>query len=181
MKTLIDNMWYVLGALAIIFAGLYLLTRQSGAEQPQEPVQATQQQTINNQTSMDTLKQGQEFLAANKDREGVITTDSGLQYEVLTAVESGDKPAATSTVEVHYHGTTIDGNVFDSSVVRGETISFGLNQVISGWTEGLQLMKVGEKFKFYIPADLAYGDYSPSAAIPANSTLIFEVELFNVQ
>ena len=126
-------------------------------------------------------KAGQDFLAENAKREGVVVTDSGLQYEVLTAVE-GDaaKPVAADTVKVHYHGTLIDGTVFDSSVERGEPVEFPLGNVISGWTEGVQLMKVGEKFKFFIPAELAYGARSPSPKIPANSALIFEVELLEI-
>lgn len=123
---------------------------------------------------------GEKFLAENKTRKGVMTTASGLQYEVITKGTGTESPKATDKVKVHYHGTNIDGSVFDSSVERGETIAFGLNQVISGWTEGLQLMKVGDKFKFYIPANLAYGERSPSPAIKPNSTLIFEVELFEI-
>ena len=123
---------------------------------------------------------GEQFLVENKKRKGVVTTASGLQYEVITAGKGTASPKATDKVKVHYHGTNIDGSVFDSSVERGETITFGLNQVISGWTEGLQLMKVGDKFKFYIPANLAYGERSPSPAIKPNSTLIFEVELFDI-
>ncbi len=123
---------------------------------------------------------GEQFLAENKKRQGVTTTASGLQYEVLKRGTGTVSPKATDKVKVHYHGTNIDGSVFDSSVERGETITFGLNQVISGWTEGLQLMKVGDKFKFYIPANLAYGDRSPSPAIKPNATLIFEVELFDI-
>ena len=100
---------------------------------------------------------------------------------MVESKDSGESPVLSSTVNVHYHGTTIDGEVFDSSVVRGEPISFPLGGVIEGWQEGLQLMKVGEKYRFYIPADLAYGDYSPSPAIPAGSTLIFDVELLGIQ
>lgn len=125
------------------------------------------------------LKIGQAFLEENAKREGVFVTESGLQYEIIKDAE-GPKPSETSTVEVHYHGTTIEGVVFDSSVDRGETIEFPLNGVISGWTEGLQLMSVGSKYKFYIPSDLAYGPRAASAAIGPNSTLIFEVELFNI-
>ena len=123
---------------------------------------------------------GMKFLEENKKREGVMTTASGLQYEVITRGTGTESPTATDKVRVHYHGTNIDGSVFDSSVERGETISFGLNQVIKGWTEGLQLMKVGDKFKFYIPAELAYGDRSPSPKIKPNATLVFEVELFEI-
>ncbi len=122
----------------------------------------------------------QQFLDANKKRKEITTTQSGLQYEVLKRGTGTESPKPTDQVKVHYHGTTIDGNVFDSSVERGEPITFGLNQVISGWTEGLQLMHVGDKFKFYIPSDLAYGDQSPTPAIKPGSTLIFEVELFEI-
>lgn len=122
---------------------------------------------------------GKKFLEENAKREGVIVTESGLQYEVLTAAE-GDKPAAADTVEVHYHGTLIDGTVFDSSVERGETISFALNRVIPGWTEGVQHMSVGSKYKFYIPSELGYGARA-TGKIPAFSTLIFEVELFDIK
>jgi FKBP-type peptidyl-prolyl cis-trans isomerase FklB len=125
-------------------------------------------------------KEGEAFLAQNKTRPGVVTTASGLQYEIMKKGTGTVSPVATDQVQVHYHGTTIDGGVFDSSVERGEPITFGLNQVIAGWTEGVQLMKEGDKFKFFIPANLAYGDRSPSPKIKAGSTLIFEVELFKV-
>ncbi|MDB6035805.1 MAG: peptidylprolyl isomerase, FKBP-type [Verrucomicrobiales bacterium] len=117
-------------------------------------------------------------VAQNSD---VITTPSGLKYQVLKHGTGTVSPKATDTVKVHYHGTLLDGTVFDSSVERGEPISFPLNRVIPGWTEGLQLMKVGDKFKFTIPANLAYGSASPSAKIPPNSTLVFEVELLGIQ
>lgn len=120
------------------------------------------------------------FLAENSKIEGVITTASGLQYEVLQSGNGEVHPAASSIVRVHYHGTLINGTVFDSSVERGETISFPLNRVISGWTEGLQLMTVGDKFRFFIPSALGYGDRS-TGKIPAGSVLIFEVELFEIQ
>lgn len=124
--------------------------------------------------------EGEKFLAENKKKQGVTTTATGLQYEVLKRGEGKESPKATDKVKVHYHGTTIDGSVFDSSVERGEPISFGLNQVIPGWTEGVQLMHVGDKFKFYIPSELAYGERSPSPKIKPNSVLIFEVELFEI-
>lgn len=127
----------------------------------------------------DTREQGEKFLEENKLREGVITTESGLQYEVLK-MGKGKKPAATDRVKVHYHGTLIDGTVFDSSVDRGEPIVFGLNQVIAGWTEGVQLMPVGSKFKFFIPQQLGYGN-RPAGSIPPYSTLIFEVELLGIE
>ena len=123
---------------------------------------------------------GEKFLAENKKRKEVTTTASGLQYEVLKKGEGKESPKATDQVKVHYHGTNIDGSVFDSSVERGEPITFGLNQVIAGWTEGVQLMHPGDKYKFYIPANLAYGDRSPSPKIKPESVLIFEVELLEI-
>ena len=109
------------------------------------------------------------------------TTSSGLKYQVLKQGAGTVSPKATDTVNVHYHGTLLDGTVFDSSVERGQPISFPLDRVIAGWTEGLQLMKVGDKFKFEIPPNLAYGPNSPSPKIPPNSTLVFEVELLSIQ
>lgn len=126
-------------------------------------------------------KKGAEYLAANAKKEGVKTTASGLQYKVLKAGPNGGKsPKATDSVKVHYHGTLVDGTVFDSSVQRGEPISFPLNGVIPGWTEGVQLMKVGDKFQFTIPANLAYGDRGQGPIGP-NSTLIFDVELLDIE
>ncbi|NLJ81938.1 MAG: FKBP-type peptidyl-prolyl cis-trans isomerase [Bacteroidales bacterium] len=125
-------------------------------------------------------EKGQAFLAENKTKEGVVETPSGLQYKVITQ-GSGKKPNETQTVEVHYHGTLIDGTVFDSSVERKQTIEFALNQVIPGWTEGLQLMSEGSKYVFYIPSDLAYGDKGAGGAIKGGAALIFEVELFKVK
>ncbi|WP_170067796.1 FKBP-type peptidyl-prolyl cis-trans isomerase [Neolewinella xylanilytica] len=125
-------------------------------------------------------QEGEAFLAENAKRAEVKTTDSGLQYEVLKE-GSGASPSAAETVKVHYHGTLTDGTVFDSSVDRGQTIEFPLNRVISGWTEGLQLMKVGAKYRFYIPYHLAYGERGSPPAIPPYSTLIFDVELFEVK
>lgn len=123
---------------------------------------------------------GEEFLAKNKVREGVITTESGLQYEVLT---EGDGPSPTSSdkVRVHYHGTLIDGRVFDSSVQRGEPISFGLSQVISAWTEAVPLMKVGSKHRVYCPHNLAYGERSAGPLIGPYSALVFEIELLGIE
>ena len=106
-------------------------------------------------------------------------TDTGLQFEVLELSDGTDKPSATDKVTVHYHGTLIDGSVFDSSVDRGEPIAFGLNQVIPGWTEGVQLMSVGDKYRFYIPASLGYGNRRVGS-IPAGSVLIFDVELLGI-
>ena len=126
------------------------------------------------------LEKGSAFLAENSKKDGVKITASGLQYEVLQSGSGETHPTASSTVRVHYHGTLIGGTVFDSSVDRGETISFPLNRVIPGWTEGVQLMKVGDKFRFYIPSNLGYGNRS-AGKIPAGSTLIFDVELFEIQ
>ncbi|MGB0806380.1 MAG: FKBP-type peptidyl-prolyl cis-trans isomerase [Salibacteraceae bacterium] len=124
-------------------------------------------------------KDGEAFLAENAKREGVIVTASGLQYEVVEAGE-GAKPLATDQVTVHYTGTTIEGKVFDSSVQRGQPATFGLNQVIAGWTEGVQLMSVGAKYKFYIPYNLAYGERGAGADIAPYAALIFEVELIKI-
>ena len=125
-------------------------------------------------------EKGEAFLATNAKKEGVVVTASGLQYEVLKKGR-GASPKATSTVKVHYTGTTINGEVFDSSVERNEPISFPLNAVIPGWTEGVQLMKVGAKYRFYIPQELAYGQNSPTALIPPYSVLIFEVQLLEIE
>lgn len=123
---------------------------------------------------------GEEFLAKNKTKEGVFTTESGLQYEVL-AEGDGPSPTASDKVRVHYHGTLIDGRVFDSSVERGEPISFGLNQVISAWTEAVPLMKVGSKHRVYCPHNLAYGDRGAGPLIGPYSALIFEIELLGIE
>ena len=116
------------------------------------------------------------FLAENASKEGVSVTESGLQYKVLEAGEGGEKPSATSTVQVHYEGKLIDGEVFDSSIARGAPVEFGLNQVIPGWTEGLQLMEEGSTYEFYIPSNLAYGP-SGNRSIGPNQALVFQVEL----
>lgn len=121
---------------------------------------------------------GQEFLAKNTENPDITVLPSGLQYEVLRQGDGTENPTAESTVQVHYHGTLIDGRVFDSSVDRGEPIEFKLNQVIPGWTEGVQLMVAGDKYRFYIPSNLAYGDGAVSIITPG-STLIFEVELIS--
>lgn len=125
------------------------------------------------------LEEGNAFLEENKSREGVKTTASGLQYEVITEGD-GPIPSADDRVRVHYHGTLIDGTVFDSSVERGEPAVFGVGQVIPGWTEALQLMPVGSKWKVYIPSDLGYGERGAGADIGPNTTLIFEVELLEI-
>lgn len=126
------------------------------------------------------IEQGSAFLAENGKKAGVVTTASGLQYLVLQQGTGDKQPTANSTVKVHYHGTLTNGTIFDSSVERGKTISFPLNRVIPGWTEGLQLMKTGDKFRFFIPSNLAYGNRS-TGKIPAGSVLIFDVELFAIE
>lgn len=132
--------------------------------------------------TMDTknLNSGEVFLMENKSKEGVKTTGSGLQYKVVTE-GTGRKPKSWETVKVHYRGTLIDGTEFDSSYARNEPISFGLNQVIAGWTEGLQLMPVGSKYMLYIPSELGYGSRGAGGAIPADAALIFEVELLDIK
>lgn len=128
----------------------------------------------------DNLKEGEAFLAENAKKDGVKVLPSGLQYKVLTSGD-GKTPQATDTVKTHYHGTLIDGTVFDSSVDRGEPVSFPVNQVIPGWTEALQLMKEGDKWQLFVPADLAYAERGAGGKIGPNSTLVFEVELISVE
>lgn len=125
------------------------------------------------------LEEGNAFLEKNKARAGVTTTESGLQYEILTA-GTGAMPTAADQVRVHYHGTLIDGKVFDSSVDRGEPVVFGVGQVIPGWTEALQLMPVGSKWKIYLPSQIAYGERGAGGDIGPNAALIFEVELLEI-
>ena len=136
-------------------------------------------QMTNQKAAKENIAKGSTFLAENAKREGVVQTLSGLQYEVITKSDNTEHPTAKSNVTVHYHGTLIDGTVFDSSVERGQTIAFPLNQVIKGWTEGVQLMTVGDKFRFYIPSQLAYGNRT-SGKIVGGSVLIFDVELFEI-
>lgn len=124
--------------------------------------------------------EGENFLAENAKKEGVKTLPSGLQYKVLREGD-GRKPSATDKVECHYEGTLINGEVFDSSYRRGETATFGLNQVIKGWTEGLQLMQEGAKYRFFIPYNLAYGEHGAGQSIPPYAALIFDVELIKVK
>lgn len=128
------------------------------------------------------LAASEAFLAQNAQRAGVVTLDSGLQYEILESGPAGGaSPSVSDSVLAHYHGTLSDGSVFDSSVERGEPAQFGLSQVIAGWTEALQLMHVGDKWRLFIPPALAYGEASPSPAIPPNSALIFDVELLEIR
>ncbi|WP_129022167.1 FKBP-type peptidyl-prolyl cis-trans isomerase [Edaphocola flava] len=126
------------------------------------------------------LKEGMDFLEQNKTKENIVALESGLQYEILKEGD-GAQPTAAQSVTCHYHGTLLNGNIFDSSVQRGQPATFPLNRVITGWTEGVQLMKVGSKFRFFIPPHLAYGDRQVGSDIGPNSTLIFEVELLGIQ
>src|SRR5688500_11958658 len=134
---------------------------------------------MKNEKAAQNLKAWQDFLEENGKRPGVVVLESGLQYEILTD-GTGAKPGPKDKVTCHYHGTLIDGTVFDSSVQRGQPATFPLNMVIKGWTEGLQLMTTGSKWRFYIPPHLGYGDRQVSAQIGPNSTLIFDVELLGI-
>ena len=144
---------------------------QSFVEQQQEAAQSA---------LADNLADSEAFLAENGQQDGVVTLPSGLQYRVL-ASGAGESPTTTDSVLAHYHGTLTDGTIFDSSVDRGEPATFGVSQVIAGWTEALQLMKIGDKWRLFIPPDLAYGEASPTPAIPPNSALIFDVELLEIR
>ena len=136
---------------------------------------ATEANLVNQQENAD-------YLAENAERDGVVTTESGLQYEILESGDAeGNQPAATDVVSVHYEGKLTDGTVFDSSLSRGEPIDLPVGQVIPGWVEALQLMRVGDKWKVTIPSELAYGEASPSPLIPPNSVLVFEMELLGIQ
>lgn len=128
--------------------------------------------------AMSNLKEGEDFLAENKKKENIVSLDSGLQYEVLTQTE-GPKPNSGSNVTCHYEGRLLNGKVFDSSYKRNQAATFPLNRVIAGWTEGLQLMSPGSKYRFFIPPHLAYGDRQTGGDIPPNSTLVFDVELIS--
>ncbi|NLA63414.1 MAG: FKBP-type peptidyl-prolyl cis-trans isomerase [Bacteroidales bacterium] len=125
-------------------------------------------------------QKGESFLAENKSKENVVVLPSGLQYEILTEGD-GAIPTATDTVQCHYHGTLIDGTVFDSSVQRGQPAVFGVRQVIKGWVEALQLMPVGSKWRLFVPSDMAYGEQGAGDIIQPNATLIFDVELLGIQ
>ncbi len=149
---------------------------------PEEANQILQDYFRKSQDDMLTknLEAGKAFLAENSKKEGITTLSSGLQYEVITE-GNGPKPSATDQVKCHYHGTLIDGTVFDSSVQRGQPAVFGVNQVIKGWVEALQLMPVGSKWRLFIPSDLAYGEQGAGGSIEPNTALIFEVELLGIE
>jgi FKBP-type peptidyl-prolyl cis-trans isomerase len=144
-----------------------------------EAIQTAQQESMRN-LAEGNKQTGQAFLAENKKKAGVVTLPSGLQYEVLDPKDAGASPKATDTVTVHYKGTLLDGRVFDSSYDRKEPATFALNQVIPGWTEALQRMKVKEKWRLFIPSELAYGERPPGGEIGPNSVLVFEVELLSI-
>ena len=152
--------------------------RQALTELKQHAAAAAKQQR--EEQARKNLAEGKAFLAENAKKEGVRTLPSGLQYQVLSEGE-GDPPAATDTVTVHYRGTLIDGSEFDSSYVRGQPATFPLARVIPGWTEGLQLMRPGAKYRLFVPAELAYGERGGGAKIGPHSALVFEVELLSVQ
>ena len=203
-KTLHDRVSYFYGAdvarsfrdngvevdLDIFFQGLKDTLEKKPTKYTQEELdtamnqfaQAMMAKTQKDQAEAGTknAEEGEKFLAENSKRKGVTTTPSGLQYEVIKAGD-GAKPSATDTVSVHYHGTLVNGKVFDSSVQRGEPVSFPVNGVIPGWTEALQLMTVGSKWKLFIPAKLAYGERGAGQDIGPNSTLVFEVELLKIE
>ncbi|MEM1134521.1 MAG: FKBP-type peptidyl-prolyl cis-trans isomerase [Bacteroidota bacterium] len=172
----------VLKGMADVLKEKDLVISQAQCEQLiQEFVTQKQQEQAaeGQQTAQENLEKGMAFLEENGKKDGITTTESGLQYEVMKE-GTGASPKAEDVVTVHYHGTLLDGTVFDSSVDRGEPTSFPLNRVIPGWTEGLQLMKTGAKYKFFIPSALAYGPAGSRGAIGPNETLIFEVELISI-
>jgi FKBP-type peptidyl-prolyl cis-trans isomerase FklB len=197
-KKLMDKLSYALGmsmASSLVNSGLNQIDTDSfmkafvaiinnGAAEmsPQEANQYIQEFLAKRQAEMlgENLRIGREFLEENKKKPGVVTLPSGLQYEVLKEGD-GPKPKANEKVRCHYHGTLINGKVFDSSVERGQPAVFGVNQVIKGWVEALQLMSVGSKWKLYIPSELAYGSQGAGSSIEPNSTLIFDVELLGIE
>ncbi|HXH64756.1 MAG TPA: FKBP-type peptidyl-prolyl cis-trans isomerase [Mariprofundaceae bacterium] len=177
----VDADAFVAGARSVLEGGTPLLDNKAALEarlvfmQKEMAVKEAKTKQVGEANE----KASEAFLAANKDKPGVKTTASGLQYMVLTQGK-GPKPKATDTVTVNYRGTLIDGTEFDSSYKRGEPSTFRLNQVIPGWTEGLQLMPVGSKYRLFLPANLAYGEHGAGGVIGPNQALIFEVELLKI-
>lgn len=159
-----------------------IMSNSTPSMSPQEANQVIQSYFSQLQENMleNNLKEGEAFLKENSKKEGVVTLPSGLQYEILQEGD-GVKPKATDKVRCHYHGTLLNGQVFDSSVQRGQPAVFGVNQVIKGWVEALQLMSVGSKWRLFIPSDLAYGSQGAGNSIEPNSTLIFDVELLGIE
>ena len=159
-----------------------VINNESTSMSPEEANQTLQEYFSKQQEEMlnKNLETGIAFLEENSKKDNVVSLPSGLQYEIITE-GSGAKPKATDSVKCHYHGTLLDGTVFDSSVQRGQPAVFGVNQVIKGWVEALQLMSVGSKWKLFIPSSLAYGSQGAGNSIEPNSTLIFEVELLGIE
>ncbi|MEC3905425.1 FKBP-type peptidyl-prolyl cis-trans isomerase [Tamlana sp. 2201CG12-4] len=178
-----DNDLFIQGFVNVLDSTDILLEQADAQKVVQAYFQKKQQEEVakRQEEGEKNKEEGEKFLAENKSKEGVQTTESGLQYIVLKE-GTGEKPTTASKVKVHYHGTLLDGTVFDSSVDRGEPAEFGVTQVIKGWTEGLQLMKQGAKYKFFIPQELAYGaNPRPGGAIKPYATLIFDVELLEIK
>lgn len=167
---------------AFVKAFTEIMTNATPSMSPLEANQLIQEYFSKKQENMltENLEKGRAFLEENSKKEGIVTLASGLQYEILTE-GAGAKPKATDKVRCHYHGTLLDGTVFDSSVQRGQPAVFGVNQVIKGWVEALQLMPVGSKWRLYIPSDLAYGQQGAGNSIEPNSALIFDVELLGIE
>ncbi len=168
----------VLAGLADAYEGIEDLVGVEEMGKAYTEIQAQIQQEVAKEGEAN-IALANEFLSKNAEREGVKVTDSGLQFEVLVE-GTGEIPESTSTVKTHYHGTFIDGKMFDSSVERGEPATFPVNGVISGWTEALTMMPVGSKWKLFIPSELAYGSQGASGSIPPNTALVFEVELLEI-
>jgi FKBP-type peptidyl-prolyl cis-trans isomerase len=170
--------------LEAVFKGFYDTWNDKKAQMTEQECQEAVSEALasaSERKSAGAKKAGEDFLAANAKKEGVKTTPSGLQYKVVSSGTGGKSPSATSEVTVHYSGKLIDGSEFDSSYKRGEPATFPLNGVIPGWTEGLQLMKEGDKWTFFIPQQLGYGSQGAGGAIPPFSTLVFDVELIKVK
>ncbi|KPL10389.1 hypothetical protein AMJ85_05870 [candidate division BRC1 bacterium SM23_51] len=178
----IDPDTFVLGLKDGLKGEEFLLTQQEAIEVQREFMKQMQQKRMEEMKTAGekNRKEGEAFLMENKDKEGVTTTASGLQYVVLTEGD-GPQPKATDRVSVHYRGTLLDGTEFDSSYKRGEPATFPVKGVIPGWTEALQLMKVGSKYRLFIPSELAYRERGSPPRIPPNATLIFEVELLGIE